>query len=136
MSRKDKKRQSEIARSNQGSIKRSVDTLRHVSEHFSGPIPPPHILEKYEAILPGAAERILAMAEKNSAHQIEIDKAIVDGKLKELSTGQKLGFYIAILALCAAVVCSIYGDSETARIMGGSTIVGLVVAFLTVRLFK
>ena len=30
---------------------------------FSGPLPPPEIIEKYESILPGAADRIIRLAE-------------------------------------------------------------------------
>ena len=34
---------------------------------FSGPIPPPSIIEGYERVLPGSADRIISMAEKQSA---------------------------------------------------------------------
>ena len=34
-----------------------------VSQKFSGPLPPPELLEGYERILTGAADRILRMAE-------------------------------------------------------------------------
>ena len=35
-----------------------------IRSEFSGPIPPPSIIKGYEEILPGSADRILAMAEK------------------------------------------------------------------------
>lgn len=35
-----------------------------IRSEFSGPMPPPSILSGYEKILPGAADRILSMAEK------------------------------------------------------------------------
>jgi len=31
---------------------------------FSGPLPPPEILEKYNQVVPGLAERIITMAEQ------------------------------------------------------------------------
>jgi uncharacterized membrane protein len=31
--------------------------------YFAGPLPPPQILEKYNSIVPGSAERIIKMAE-------------------------------------------------------------------------
>ena len=34
-----------------------------VRSEFSGPIPPPSIIKGYEEVLPGAAERIISMAE-------------------------------------------------------------------------
>ena len=59
------------AGSSQGS--RSVARV----ETFQGPIPPPSVLEAYEKILPGAAERILKMAENQSTHRQEIEKIVV-----------------------------------------------------------
>ncbi|MBF0336916.1 MAG: DUF2335 domain-containing protein [Nitrospirae bacterium] len=44
-----------------------------ISRH-SGPLPAPKTLEGYESILPGSAERILAMAENNLKHKHECDK--------------------------------------------------------------
>ena len=35
-----------------------------IESEFSGPIPPPNIMRGYEEILPGAADRILSMAER------------------------------------------------------------------------
>lgn len=38
-----------------------------VTRSFEGPLPPPDILAGYEDVLPGSAERILLMAEQESA---------------------------------------------------------------------
>ena len=42
------------------------------TEQYSGPIPHPKIISGYEEILPGAADRILSMAEKESQHRHDI----------------------------------------------------------------
>ena len=46
--------------------KRAVKAAIQVSEehHFSGPLPRPEDLAKYDQIVPGAAARIIQMAEK------------------------------------------------------------------------
>ena len=44
------------------------------SEAFSGPIPPPDLLEKYNNIIPNGADRILAMAEQQQAHRQFMEK--------------------------------------------------------------
>jgi len=36
---------------------------------FAGPLPPPEFFAEYNRILPGSAERILAMAEREQAHR-------------------------------------------------------------------
>lgn len=50
-------------RSNQEYSKKAKKSKHLVHFGFEGPLPPPHILEHYEAILDGAADRILKMAE-------------------------------------------------------------------------
>jgi uncharacterized membrane protein len=52
--------------------KEEIKSIVHaaaVEEQFSGPIPHPNILESYNRILPGAAERILSMAEEEQKHR-------------------------------------------------------------------
>lgn len=46
-----------------------ADNVQHVQlqHHYSGPLPHPETLAKYDQIVPGAAERIITMAEKNGA---------------------------------------------------------------------
>lgn len=41
---------------------------------FSGPLPPPTMYGEYERTLPGSAERILVMAEKEQDHRIEWER--------------------------------------------------------------
>ena len=42
-------------------------------ESFSGPIPPPGMMRDYENVLPGSADRILTMAEREQLRQISYD---------------------------------------------------------------
>ena len=42
--------------------------------HYSGPLPRPDDLAKYDQIVPGAAERIIKMAEAEMLHRHENDK--------------------------------------------------------------
>lgn len=45
---------------------RTVVTRR--SQSYQGPLPPPQMMAGYEEVLPGLADRIMAMAEETSAH--------------------------------------------------------------------
>jgi hypothetical protein len=49
------------------------DVLRVFEQHesYHGPIPPPALFRQFEEILPGVADRILRMAEKEQDHRIE-----------------------------------------------------------------
>lgn len=37
---------------------------------FSGPLPPPSMYGEYERVLPGSADRIMGMTEREQAHRI------------------------------------------------------------------
>ena len=48
------------------------------SEHY-GPLPPPSDLQEYDNVVPGAAERIIRMAENQSEHRRELERKVVFG---------------------------------------------------------
>lgn len=97
---------------------------------FTGPIPPPEALEKYNTVLPGAADRILTMAEQNSEHGRSLDKEVVALSHKYARTGQLLGFGIGIVALSIAAFCAYIGQTIPATAIGVSVPAALVAAFL------
>ena len=97
---------------------------------FSGPIPHPEILHGYDAIVPGAAERILTMAEDDAKHQRVIEMAALDAAKAEVRLGQWLGFIIGIAALGTSLTAIFLGAEVVAGIIGGTTVVGLVSAFI------
>src|SRR3990170_4198279 len=74
-----------------------------VSQSFSGPLPPPEVLEHYERIAPGTAERLLAMAESQSQHRQGLEKAVVEGNLRHESLGQVFAFIIALAAVSGSL---------------------------------
>lgn len=43
--------------------------------HHSGPLPPPDDLHRYDQLLPGAAQRIIVMAETEQRHRISMEQA-------------------------------------------------------------
>ena len=62
----------------------SPATLMTEFTALSGPLPPPEMLAQYEEILPGAAERILSMAERQAEHRqkMEQDESEAERALK------------------------------------------------------
>src|SRR6516162_527410 len=61
-----------------------------------GSLPPPAELEKIDQIIPGGADRLLRMAEKEQTHRIE-----------DAKRGQYLGWSLAAGAVIAAAVVSL-----------------------------
>ena len=60
---------------------------------FGGPIPPPDILAGYDQVVPGAADRIITMAETQSRHRQEIEKSIINSDIRNSKLGLWLGFF-------------------------------------------
>lgn len=100
-------------------------------ESFSGPIPHPELLQKYDEVKPGFAERIVSMAERQLDHRISCEDKVVDGSVAESKRGQNYGLIVALLFLTAAVFLGYFGHDWLAGVLGGGTLVALVTIFVT-----
>jgi len=87
-------------------------------ESMSGPLPHPMILEGYEKILKGTADRVIIMAEDNAKNRHEINHKIVDADIKRSSKGQIFGFVLSILFIGAAIICAYLKQPFPASILG------------------
>lgn len=94
------------------------------AEGFSGPLPPPQMLVKYNEAFEGCAERIVAMAERQATHRQGIEKTAVESNFRSERRGQILGFVIALAAICGGFYLAMH-DKETA---GLATIIATVVS--------
>ena len=74
-----------------------------------GILPAPEILAKYENILPGAAERILKLAENQSAHRQYIEKEIIKTNSRDSLLGLIFGFLICLITIIGGIYCILKG---------------------------
>jgi uncharacterized membrane protein len=74
----------------------STEVRIQASATFSGPLPPPDALDRYNQILPGAAERIIAMAEDQHAHRQGLEKHVIHSNVAAQRLGTILGFIVAM----------------------------------------
>jgi uncharacterized membrane protein len=68
------------------------------SQH-SGPLPSPESLSRYEQTLPGAAERILQMAERQAGHRLAMETLVLKSGVALQKWGLVCAFLIAISAI-------------------------------------
>src|SRR5215208_3013591 len=99
--------------------------LLAVLARFEGPLPPPEFIREYNSLVPGAAERILVMAEKQLAHRLQLEKKDLEADTAdavsaraEARRGQWLGFAIAALTIIGG--CTLVAAGHDAA---GATIV-------------
>ncbi len=81
---------------NHGIAQNAELRIQAMMRSFSGPLPPPEALERYNQILPGAAERIIAMAESQHSHRLELEKHVITSNVSAQKLGTVLGFIVAM----------------------------------------
>jgi uncharacterized membrane protein len=96
----------------------------------SAPLPLPSELAAYNEVIPQGADRIMKMAEAQSAHRIEIEKKVVFGQQGQESRGQYLAFIIAIVGLVCGAYTAVAGQPAAGAAIAGVPLVGIVSAFL------
>src|SRR3990167_310888 len=80
-------------------------------EHFTCPLPYPEHFAEYDRVLPGAADRILARAEKEQTHRHAMETTAREHDLAEqrarfaiIEVQQRQGFALALLGQAGAFV--------------------------------
>lgn len=99
-------------------------------EQFSGPLPPPVILEQYNKVVPGAAERILKMAEEQSAHRRSLEQKVISSDVLNAKLGMVFGFIIGLVAILAGVYIVVIDKNNQGYFLSLGTIVALVGVFV------
>ena len=94
-------------------------------ERFSGPLPPPTVIEGYEKACEGAAHRIITMAEEEGAHRRKQEQIDMQQYHLENKRGQWMIFILAIVAM--GMGFSLAKDSIW---VGGGTITAIATAFI------
>ncbi len=110
----------------------SKPETRHLitATSFAGPLPPPQILEDYNRIVPGSANRILSMAEKQADHRRHLESQITSSDITNSRVGLVFGLVIGLSGIAAATVIAIYGNPQAGVGMGLLTLGSLVGVFV------
>lgn len=132
----DKSKQSEKTSSE------DAELIAHIMrEQYSGPLPLPQHFEEYERICPGAADRILTLAERQTAHRHSLEGKDLDARIDDRKTvrnlekrGQGFGFLIGVVAIIAGAMVAIRNPAISGSLAGGfiscSGIATIVGAFI------
>jgi uncharacterized membrane protein len=104
---------------------RQVQLVQETQIH-QGPIPSPQDFAAYERVLPGAADRILKMAETQATHRQGLERFAVQGDFFKAMMGTVLG-YIAFAGAMAGAVFLLFNNKPIESL--GTFIVALGSAF-------
>ena len=106
----------------------AIETIQH-SEQFTGPIPHPEHMQRYQDIDQSFPNRILKMAESNLAHKQSVEKIVIYGQLFMGFLGWATPSGIAFYVLHHAILFTKDGKSIEALIALITAIAALGGAF-------
>jgi uncharacterized membrane protein len=101
-----------------------------VTANWYGPLPPPYILEQYNRSVEGGAERVFRQFEAEGEHRRNQEKLQLQATIRETRLGQWLAGVFAFAALAITLVALVLHAWTVATVVGGTTLVGVVGAFL------
>lgn len=87
-------------------------------------------MAKWEVLVPGAAERILAMTEEQSRHRQSLETTAIPQTLLVQRRGQHYGLIVALGGLSASSICAVVHEGGAAMTVGGGTLAVMVTTFV------
>ncbi|WP_417464579.1 DUF2335 domain-containing protein [Kordiimonas sp.] len=100
------------------------------SLRYQGPLPLASELRGYEEVLPGAADRIITMAEKEQGHRQRHDDTAQRYYFVDRMTGFVAGFILLLGMVGASVYCIYIDKADWSLLFMGAGVLGLIAKFL------
>lgn len=100
------------------------------ASRWSGPLPRPQTLVEYEDVVPGAAERIISMAEHSLTGAIRIDSRLADAEITTVKRGQVIAGLLTAVSLVASIIFFAAGNAIAGGALISMPLVLLVQSFL------
>lgn len=106
-------------------------------QSYSGPLPHPDLLQRYENVSAGLATRIVQMAELEGLHRRALDKQRLDAdveymrsQVREVRRGQFLAFGVAMAFIGGSVYVTVHGFQWAGASMSLVGVGSIVSAFI------
>ena len=80
---------------------------------------------EYNRVLPGSADRILTMAERERAHRVALESTALDASAKDSKLGQHFGFFLALLCVGGGIYLAAQGQTIAAVALIVASAIGL-----------
>lgn len=100
-------------------------SIRATSE-FSGPIPHPDLLIKYNEIIPNGADRIMTMTEKQSDHRMSMENTYMGNQYKQSRLGTVIFALITFGFIISGTTLILFDKQPAGLFTFGVAIVPLV----------
>lgn len=108
----------------------SIQVTRQEAQFYAGPLPHPDTLQRFNEIVPGAADRILKQFEAQSEHRRYLEKRFSFHEIIKSYLGLACGFVIGAGAIGGGIWLAVLGNNILGGIIGSTGIIGLVAVFV------
>jgi uncharacterized membrane protein len=99
--------------------------------HYQGPIPAPDDFARFEDILPGSADRIMTLTERQTDHRMRLESSVVASQQAQSARGQWFAFLIGLYGITAGAYVALQGHDWVGGGIAGTTVISLVYTFVT-----
>jgi len=111
-------------------VQHTVSTSVQQLEIRQSPLPPPEIIQQYEHILPGSAERLLRLVEQEAEHRRSLEAQQLRSEIIEKRVGQWMAFFVALFTIGAGAYTALNGAQILGALIGSGGVIGLVTVFI------
>jgi uncharacterized membrane protein len=136
-----------VARTANGPKEVPQGILLERRDEYSGAIPPPAMLERFDELLPGTAARIIQWAEDEQQHRQQLEReaqaANVQSQQQQLEisayqqravfrsdmVGQVLGFIVCVGSISGSIILGVNGHTAVAAALAVIPTAAIVQAF-------
>lgn len=107
-----------------------ISHLEASATRFSGPLPPPEVLEGYERIVPGAAKKLITMALRQSKHRQELERKVIESDVQRSRDGLWVGGALSLTSIILGAVAVFTGQDTAGATIATATVVSLAGVFV------
>jgi uncharacterized membrane protein len=116
-----------------GEKKKQILQFLAISKNHTGPLPDGDTIRVYNEVIPNGGDRLMSSVEKQLDHRIKLETIGVHRTFNQSSTGQWLGFFIALVFGVIAWDLIRHDHVVGGSILGTLDLVALVTIFVTSR---
>lgn len=106
------------------------------SETFSGTLPHPSHLERYEVLVPGIGERMMVSTERTLEHNLSSLKLSQKNDHRYRLLGMWLGFFALLLLVGSAVYVGLQGNNILSGMLLGTSVLSSIGVFVSAHISK
>ena len=107
-----------------------ISQQQRLTASFSGPLPPPEVLHQYDEIVSGLAARIVAQAERQTAHRISLESKVIDSDISRSRQGLVCGFIVSLACVVGGIIAVLMGHDWAGATIATGAVVALAGVFV------